>query len=252
MATFVLVHGSHHGGWCWKRVALLHRTARHEVMTPTLTGLGERVHLASREVGLSTHIQDILNVLHFEDLTGVVLVGHSSGGRVITGVAERAPERLAHLVYLDADILVDGECGPDLCGPSAQAAMRERVRTRGEGWYQSVWEDEVSQWGITDESAWAWVRSRVVSQPFRTLTECIHLTGAGASLPGTYINCTVGKELDSPGAAAFSVSVGRATERVYRYRELATGHDAMITAPDELAELLVEMAEGLGNVGGAA
>ena len=102
MATFVLVHGGWAGGWQWREVASLLRAAGHDVFTPTLTGLGERVHLASPDVGLDTHIQDILMVLEYEELRDVILVGYSYSGMVITGVAERAPERLAHLVYLDA------------------------------------------------------------------------------------------------------------------------------------------------------
>ena len=117
MATFVLVHGSHHGGWCWKKVTPLLRAAGHEVLTPTLTGLGEHVHLASPEVGLSTHIQDVVNVLEFEDIRNVVLVRHSSGGRVTVGVADRLPERIAHLVYLDAALLAHSECGLDSYRP---------------------------------------------------------------------------------------------------------------------------------------
>ena len=103
MATYVLVHGAFHGGWCWRKLTPLLRAAGHEVHAPTLTGLGERVHLATPEVGLDTHVQDVCKLLEYEDLSGVVLVGHSYGGHVIAGVADRAPERLAHLVYLDAD-----------------------------------------------------------------------------------------------------------------------------------------------------
>ena len=102
MAIFVLVHGARHGGWCWQRVARLLRAAGHDVYTPTLTGLGERAHLLSPAIGLDTHIKDILGVLFYEDLRDVVLVGHSSAGMVITGVAEQTAERLRHLVYLDA------------------------------------------------------------------------------------------------------------------------------------------------------
>src|SRR5881409_3342030 len=102
MATFVLVHGGFHGGWCWKRVTPLLRAAGHEVYTPTLTGLGERAHLLTRDVGLATHVQDVINVLTYEELTDLLLVGHSYGGMVITGVAERLPARVRQLVYLDA------------------------------------------------------------------------------------------------------------------------------------------------------
>src|SRR5690242_2869175 len=102
MATYVLVPGAWLGGWCWQRVTPLLRAAGHEVYTPTLTGLGERVHLGSPETDLDTHIQDIVNVLVYEDLRDVVLLGHSYSGMVVTGVADRVPDRLSQLVYLDA------------------------------------------------------------------------------------------------------------------------------------------------------
>src|SRR5215216_473082 len=108
MTTFVLVHGGWHGGWCWKRVAPLLRDAGHDVYTPTLTGLGERVHLASPQVNLTTHITDVVNVIEFEDLSEVVLVGHSYGGVVITGVASKVSDRIKDLVYLDAFVAKDG------------------------------------------------------------------------------------------------------------------------------------------------
>jgi pimeloyl-ACP methyl ester carboxylesterase len=182
----------------------------------------------------------VVNVLVFEDLTGVVLVGHSAGGRVISGVADRVPERLAHLVYLDAPLMRDGEGGLDRYPPAAQAALRERVRTQGAGWYQPV--PESPRWGITDAADWAWVRSKLVPQPFRATTEPITLTGAGAGLPGTYVLCTGDKPPGSPAAALAAPDVARAREQGYRYRELATGHDAMVTAPHTIAALLLEVA----------
>ena len=134
MATFVLVHGGWAGGWQWREVASLLRAAGHEVFTPTLTGLGERVHLASPDVGLDTHIQDILMVLAYEELRDVILVGYSYSGMVITGVAERAPERLAHLVYLDAYVPRDGESLLDMLGPDAAAFIEQAAQAHGDGW----------------------------------------------------------------------------------------------------------------------
>src|SRR6266550_3724430 len=109
VAVFVLVHGSFHGGWCWQRVVPVLRAAGHGVYTPTLTGLGERVHLASPDVGLSTHIEDIVNFILWENLHDIVLVGHSYGGMVVTGVADRIPGRIKHLVYVDALLAENGE-----------------------------------------------------------------------------------------------------------------------------------------------
>ena len=134
MATFLLVHGGWAGGWHWREVASLLRAAGHEVFTPTLTGLGERVHLASPDVGLDTHIQDILMVLEYEELRDVILIGYSYSGMVITGVAERAADRLAHLVYLDAYVPRDGESLLDMLGPDAAAFIEQAAQAYGDGW----------------------------------------------------------------------------------------------------------------------
>jgi pimeloyl-ACP methyl ester carboxylesterase len=116
-STFVLVHGAWHGGWCYGRVAERLRAAGHRVLTPTLTGLGERSHLCSRSVNLTTHIADVVNLIKWEQLQRVTLVGHSYGGVVVTGVADTIPERISSLVYLDAFVPKDGQCMLDLVGP---------------------------------------------------------------------------------------------------------------------------------------
>src|SRR3954454_14928765 len=134
MATFVLIAGAWQGGWCWQRVSPRLRAAGHEVYTPTLTGLGERVHLVRPDVTLETHVTDILNVLRFEDLGDVTLVGHSYGGMVITGVADRAPDRVSRLVYLDALVPNDGESLHDLNSPARRAEHIEGARASGAGW----------------------------------------------------------------------------------------------------------------------
>ena len=132
--TFVLVHGYWDGGWAWSQMAPLLRMAGHDVYTPTLTGSGERVHLRHPDVTLDTHVQDIVNMLRYEDLRRVILVGWSYGGMVITGVAEHVPERLAHLVYLDAFVPQDGQSAADLIGPEAMVAMEETARARPGRW----------------------------------------------------------------------------------------------------------------------
>ena len=134
MAMFLLIHGAWHGGWCWKKVTPLLRAAGHEVCTPTLTGLGERAHLLSAEVTLDTHVQDVVGVLEYEDLRDVVLVGHSYGGMVITGVVDRAADRLAHLVYLDAFVPQDGQALADLVDSTLYTTLEEQARAEGEGW----------------------------------------------------------------------------------------------------------------------
>jgi pimeloyl-ACP methyl ester carboxylesterase len=133
MATFVLVHGSLHGGWCWKRVVPRLRSAGHDVFTPTLSGLGERVHLVHPGIDLDTHIQDVLGVLEYEDLHDVVLVGHSYGTMVITGAADRLPGRIAHLVYLDGVMACDGKAALDFFPEGVRAAWRALVDADGDG-----------------------------------------------------------------------------------------------------------------------
>jgi pimeloyl-ACP methyl ester carboxylesterase len=237
MATFVLVHGAWHGGWCWKKVTPLLRAAGHEVFTPTLTGLGERAHLLSPEIDLSLHIRDVVNVLEYEDLHGVVLVGHSYAGMVITGVASQVPGRLAHLVYLDAAVPRDRESRLELVDDDLRASVEERVRTRGDGWKIPVTESNLDNWRITDPSDRAWVWPRLAPHPFETYREIIRLGEAAIEgIPRTFIRCT------APVSASATPSVERVLEETgWRYRDLATGHDAMVTMPGELADLLLEI-----------
>jgi pimeloyl-ACP methyl ester carboxylesterase len=236
MATFVLVHGAWHGGWCWRKVTPLLRAAGHGVLAPTLTGLGERAHLATPEVGLDTHVQDVLNVLVFEDLTDVVLVGHSYGGLVIAGVAEQAPERLAHLVYLDAQVADDGQASIDLAAAD-RSAVEENMRTRGDGWRVPIdVEPTLDRYGVVDPAERRWMAERLVPHPWKTVTDPLRLpTGQGRSLPRTFVLC------------ARRTSPSRGAERArresgWRYREIDTGHDAMVTAPRELVDRLLEAA----------
>jgi pimeloyl-ACP methyl ester carboxylesterase len=228
MATFLLVHGGWAGGWHWREVASLLRAAGHEVFTPTLTGLGERVHLASPDVGLDTHIQDILMVLEYEELRDVILVGYSYSGMVITGVAERAPERLAHLVYLDAYVPQDGESLLGMLGPDAAAFIEQAAQAYGDGW-------------------------RIPHNPPDAPRRTPHLLKTGqqpvrvtnllaAALPRTFIYCTQDKEAMGPVGAPITQAAGRARDDTrWHYRELQTGHSPWETTPRELASLLLEI-----------
>jgi pimeloyl-ACP methyl ester carboxylesterase len=238
MAVFVLVHGGFHGGWCWRRVAAYLRAAGHEVYTPTLTGLGERAHLTTPEIGLDTHIRDVLGVLEFEDLRDVILVGHSMAGMVITGVAERDPERLAHLVYLDADVPRDGESSLDCNGfrGAARAAFVARAGSDG----RLTPRPQAHPWGITQAEDAAWVNSKMTPHPIRAFSDPVRVTDperfAGRR---TFVLCSEGKDGSSPEV---QTAARVQAEPGWQYRELATGHDAVITAPRELADLLLELA----------
>jgi pimeloyl-ACP methyl ester carboxylesterase len=237
-ATYVLVHGAWHGGWCWNRVAPLLRAAGADVFTPTLSGLGDRVHRAGPDIDLETHIQDMVHFLEYEDLNGVVLVGHSYAGMVITGVADRLPARLTRLIYLDAFVPGDGQALLDFASPEGRAGMLQDAQARGDGWRLLAPAPDSPFLNVTDPDDVAWVTPRLTAQPVQTFTQPVRLSGAGASLPRTYIWCT---RLGAPSTFAPFAERLR-NDPTWRYRELATGHDAMITAPRELTQLLLEPA----------
>jgi pimeloyl-ACP methyl ester carboxylesterase len=238
MATYVLVHGAGHGGWCYQRVARRLRAAGHEVYTPSLTGLGERVHLLTPAVGLDTHIADVVSLLEHEDLRDVILAGHSYGGIVITGAADRARDRVGQLVYLDAAILYDGESLADVT--PAISAMREEARMV-DGIELVLWPDDpiaYAIYGVTDAVDWAWMLPRLHPHPWRAFADRLKLANpeAVARLPRTLINC--------PGT--LRMRHGESLERYHigdRVWEIDTGHDLMITEPGRTAEMLLELAE---------
>jgi pimeloyl-ACP methyl ester carboxylesterase len=238
MAVFVLVHGGFHGGWCWSRVAAHLRAAGHEVYTPTLTGLGERAHLATPETGLDIHIRDVLGVLEFEDLRDVILVGHSMAGMVVTGVAERDPDRLAHLVYLDADVPRDGESSLDCNGLRGEARAAFVARAESDGRLRP--RPREHPWGITQPEDVAWVNSKITPHPIKAFSDPVRVTDADRFAGRrTFVLCFEDKDAAS---AEVQTAMRVQAEPGWRYRELATGHDAMITTPRELAELLLEVA----------
>jgi pimeloyl-ACP methyl ester carboxylesterase len=242
MATYVLVHGGWHGGWCWKKVTPLLRARSHEVFTPTLTGLGERSHLAHPLVDLETHIRDVVNVLTYEDLREVILLGHSNGGTLITAVAERIPERLAHLAYLDAFVPEDGQATVDLAN-FPPGMLEARARTEGFGWLLPSlrpvpWDELVRDvWEVTDEEDRRWMTERLGPTPFKVFTDPVRRSNPAAEvLPRTYIRCL---RNESPAFDRFA-EVARRTPG-WCYRELDTAHEPFITHPGELAELLLEV-----------
>lgn len=227
-AAFVLVHGAWHGGWVWKKVVPLLRASGHDVFTPTLTGLGERVHLLARDVDLTTHIDDVLGVLEYEDLSDIVLVGHSYGGMVISGVAERAHGRLAHLVYLDAFLPEDGKALRDYAPGDVLDKM---ANSKGDGWRLPSFMF-ARDFGVTDPDDAAWVNARLGDQPYKTFTQPLDLAAdTGHAIQRAYILTT--QDTFVPHAA-------RAKQAGFAYRELFTArHDSMVTQPAELVELFL-------------
>jgi len=234
MATFVLVHASFKGGWCWKQVARLLRAQGHEVYTPTLTGLGERSHLTDREINLELHVQDIVNVLFYEDLKEVVLVGHSYAGMVITEVAGRVPERLAGLVYLDAYLPTAGQTEYDLWPDSEKQIIKTELARGG----KTRVPPPVELLGITDQTLREWISPRMVAQPIATYTQPVTKGDVWkCQVPSAYILCTEG-----PLAPFMRVFAEAARMAGWPVRELVVGHDAMISAPATLADALNDLA----------
>jgi pimeloyl-ACP methyl ester carboxylesterase len=236
MATFVIVHGAWSGAHAWRWVRPLLRAAGHQVFTPALSGLGERHHLARPETDLDTHIADVAAVLHFEDLTDVLLVGHSYGGMVISGVADRGPERIGQLVYLDADVPLDGQCELDFVSPEERAALEDAARTRGDGWLVPPPFPDPLPPGFPPEVVWG--VQRMVPQPLATMTQPLRITTPVPALPRTYIHCTEGKDGEPVPPHLARIR----NDSSWRFVELAATHIAHVTAPERLAAVLLDLA----------
>jgi pimeloyl-ACP methyl ester carboxylesterase len=210
------------------------RSRGHRLVAPTYTGLGERAHLAHPGIDLDAHIDDMLAVLHYEDLTDVVLVGHSYGGMVATGVADRAPAKIARLVYLDAFVPRNGEALFDLVSAEARAGMRKAADDAGEGW--RIPPNPLPP--DTDQTDVSWIMPRRVMQPRKTFEQPIRLTGAGERLPRTYIYCT----RPSPGDVFRQFAERARSDPRWRSHEIDASHSPHVTAPAVLADLLAGLA----------
>jgi pimeloyl-ACP methyl ester carboxylesterase len=229
MATFVLVHGTTAGGWVWKTIATELEAAGHTVYRPSLTGLGERTHLLTRDVGALTHITDIVNLFEFEDLDEVVLVGHSYGGLVITGVADQLPDRIRELIYFDAVVPEDGESAMSGTDPETLAADKKRVDAEGDGWLVPVDAGPIEQ------------RSKNRPHPYKSWIEPIRLTNpAREAVPATYVRFTRDKEPGSLWWKRMERNWARAQAKGWRLREVDTVHQIM---PDPMpkAQVLLEL-----------
>jgi pimeloyl-ACP methyl ester carboxylesterase len=237
MATYVLVHGGGHGGWCYQRVARLLRAEGHDAFTPTLTGLGERAHLLDERVDLERHVTDVAAVLRFEDLRDVILVGHSYGGMVITGAADKEPERVGRLVYLDAATPVNGQSLEDVAGPVINA-----VRPMGQvvdGIELVLWPglDAGLLYGVTDPADLAWMAERLTPHPWKCFDQRLALANEDAlwAIPQFHIVCTS----TLPTRDRDQMARAKAEGRLW---DIDTGHDLMITEPEKTADALLQVA----------
>jgi pimeloyl-ACP methyl ester carboxylesterase len=235
------------GGWAWRDVAGPLRAMGHTVYPVTLTGLGERVHLGGPQVNLDTHITDVINLLHYEDLNDVNLVGHSYAGNVITGAADRGPERIARLVYVDTWPLPDGVAQVDLNPPEARQAQEHQVAAQGEGWRLPLpsWEelDQGNELRDLGEAERRRMRKRAVDQPFGTATQPVRLKNpARDALPKIAIWCSLTVEEVQGLIAAYPEVSSELAKPGWQFIELPTGHWPMFSRPGELANLLASLA----------
>ena len=198
-----------------------------------LTGLGERSHLVSKDISLDTHIQDIIQVFEYENLSEVILLGHSYGGFVVGGIAEKIPERIKHLVYLDGYLPQDGKSAFDLIPGLKEVYEKRSLKEQGKEWLVSSYEPQV--WGVTNADDIAWMNARLCPMPWHTHDQPLRIVNIKANkIPKTYISCTDFKD--------FHFMAQRAkTHEDTDYYELKTGHDAMITVPNELVRLLLQI-----------
>jgi len=237
MSTFVLVHGGGHGGWCFQKVARRLRAAGHEVHAPSLTGLADRSHLLSPSIDLDTHIEDITTLLHYEDIADAIVVGHSYGGMVITGVGDRAPDRVGKLVYLDAANPVRGQSLLELAGGMIAALRPQGTVVDGVELVLVPFPGMGEFFGVTDPDDLAWMDERLTAHPWKCFEQPLELRNedALAAIPQYHIVCASTLATRDP----VLIEAARSANRLW---SVDTGHDLMITEPDFVAEALLEIA----------
>jgi pimeloyl-ACP methyl ester carboxylesterase len=233
MSTFVLVHGAWHGGWCWKRVRKALQALGHEVFTPTLTGVADRSHLLSAQVDLETHIADVVNLIQWEELSNVVLCGHSYGGCVISGVADRIPDRIGALVYLDAFLLENGQSLHGTLPPPMRDAQPE-LASQSEGWKVPPITAEAFHVNSQDLD---WVNQQCTVQPLATFQQPLRLSGEIDRIKNVTFILASGW---APSPFAFFYEQAKA--RGWRTVSVECGHDVMLDRPDELTQELLAAA----------
>jgi pimeloyl-ACP methyl ester carboxylesterase len=231
--TFVLVHGAWHGGWCWRRVSDLLEKKGHKVFAPTMTGLGERSHLIGGKIDLATHVTDIVNVIKWENLNDIVLVGHSYGGVIISGVAEQMRDAIGSIVFLDAFVPANG----DTLAAKASQPVREAIAGLVEKGETAMKPVPAAVFRVNEKDR-AWVDAMCTPHPVATLTDKITLTGARERIAKkAYIRA---KAYPSVPFDGFYDALK--TNSAWRVYELPSGHDVMVDMPDRLTEILLEVA----------
>ena len=230
--TFLVCHGAWSAGWAWKKMHPLMNKAGHRLVTPTYTGLGERAHLAHPAIDLETHVTDMLQVIKYEDLRDFVLIGHSYGGMVATGVADRARDKVKQLIYIDAFVPADGQSLLDFLADSEQRRMREGAKS-GDGWRVPPNPTPPD----TSPEDVAWLNERRVHTPINCFEAKLSLS-APLTLPRSYIYATRAAPLDTFGQFASKTK----NDPAWRYYEIDASHAPNVTAPEALMTLLEKIA----------
>jgi pimeloyl-ACP methyl ester carboxylesterase len=238
--TYLLVHGAWHSGECWERVVPLLESAGHRVFAPSLTGHGDKAHLLSPEVGLDTYVGDIVGLITEEDLTEVVLVGHSYAGLVISSVANQVPDRIADVVYLDAMVPEDGESAVDVM-PMTQGLVDLATQSES-GWRVPPLPElpaPFGLFGVTDPADAAWLRTMLSDESVRCYQQRVRLDNPAVdTIPRTHIHCVSNQPEGVTRRPVPAIQPNGTPAQVW---ELPTGHDCMITMPVELADLLLKL-----------
>ncbi len=240
MANFVLVHGGGHGGWCYQPVARRLQARGHIVYAPSMSGMGEHSHLMSPKIDLDMQIDDIVQLLHYEDLTDAIIVGHSYGGMIITGAADRSTDRVGHRVYLDAAYPTNGQSLVDHAGPMILAARQAARIVDGIELVLFPGTDPLGFYGVTDPETIEWMKPRLTPHPWKCFEQKLVLRNEDAmrAIPESHIICTAtipGREME--------LLKTRSQGRVW---DIDTGHDLMLTEPDWVADRLCDVAASMG------
>ncbi|RYF31825.1 MAG: alpha/beta hydrolase [Comamonadaceae bacterium] len=234
--VFLLVHGAWHGGWCWDRVATRLRADGFRTFTPTQTGMGERAHLISRNISMDMFVQDLQGVMESEELDDVIVVGHSFGGRSAAGLVDRMPAKVRHLVFLDSSLPEGNKSFLDLLPPESRAARLKAAEDSSGG--VSIAVPDAGFFGLDNAADRAWVQRRLTPHPLSTYTTPLVLKNTiGNGRPVSFIRCTKPNFAFVDPSAAFARA-----QPGWGYFEIPTGHDAMVSAPDELTGLLKKFA----------
>jgi pimeloyl-ACP methyl ester carboxylesterase len=238
----VIVHGGWGGGWEWAAVARALREQDHDVFTPTLTGMGERAHLGGPEVGLATHVADVVALLELEDLREVVLCGHSFGGMPVSGAADLASFRIMLVIYIDALVPRDGQSAFDLLPKEFAERARSSAAEHGDGWQVPIPSALLPPRGWVADGERERYVDRVRPQPLASFAEAVRIAGALERLPRAFVRCTGGDLSEDIGSDPIAPFAARAQREGWAYRELDATHDPQLTDPTGTASILDELA----------